>query len=298
MRADSALVAPTLAPESVISQLALSAPLCCLGTMPQASWKQPAVWAAALLVAIVSYQLARQEPAERRGGIEPGPGSARQPGGPGVDPAIDSSSRLRNQRDRGESSEQIAKSIARSLGHGFEMFTPDGRINQHLMETAGIPADKMPAVQEAFDEVMKKASASLRARMQPDHEKSDPAKRVQAFRIPAAPAEAERLLADFKQALVASCGETAAAILLEVYQPDLRFGGFGRHDLTLQRSPGMEVRSRQGYPDEYFETGDFYLQFVTIEAGTTTVLQNMSCVEDHESLRENYGTLLEPPPWK
>jgi hypothetical protein len=252
-------------------------------------------------VAVISYQLARREPAARSDGLEPGPGSPRAlalRAGPGTDPAGENASRFRSQRERGESSEQIAKTIARSLGHGFEVFTPDGRISHHLMETAGIPADKMPAVQEVFDEVMKKASASLRARMQPDHERTDPEKRVQAFRIPADPAEAEHQLGEFKQALVETCGETAAAILLEVYQPDLRFGGFGRHDLTLQRSPSVGVHSRQGYPDEYFETGDFYLQFVTLAAGTTTELRNMSCVEDHESVREDYGTLLEPPPWK
>jgi hypothetical protein len=134
--------------------------------------------------------------------------------------------------------------------------------------------------------------------MVPDNEKTDPEKRVQAFRIPADPAEAEHQLGEFKQALVETCGETAAAILLEVYQPDLRFGGFGRHDLTLQRSPSVGVHSRQGHPDEYFETGEFYLEFVTIVPGTTTELLRISCQEDHESVSEYYGTLLEPPPWK
>lgn len=249
------------------------------------------------MIAGLSYHLARQDPANRSHGKLSGFRSLLAGSAPLDDKtSLANATKLRDRRSRGESTEQIAKEIKRALGHQFEVFTPDGRINATLLEMAGIPSDRRDEVQRAFDDITKAASASLRARMVPDDAKSAPEKRIHAYRIPADPAEADRLLGNLKQVLVSACGETATAILIEVYAPDYRFAGFGRYDVALKRSPRIGVHSQAGQPDVEFDTGEFDYQFVVTDPHSTKLVMEMNCLENHE--RENFGTLLDPPPWE
>ncbi len=111
--------------------------------MAKRPWQQPALWGAALLVAMISYHLARRGPMNRSasgatpaGGIDVAAFVGDAP--EAIDPEL--SAGLRERIRSGDSAEQIAKDIKRALGR-IEMFTPDGRINGYLMETAGIPSD-------------------------------------------------------------------------------------------------------------------------------------------------------------
>jgi len=269
--------------------------------MPKAPWKQPAMSGATILVAGLSYYFVRLSPAEvaaRNAFVSGFLITPLRPLQASDEASGANDARLAERRSRGESAEKIAKDLKRTLRSEFEMFTPDGRLNEHLMETAGIPVGKRDAIQRAFDEATEAVSSSLKSRMMPDDEKTALEKRIQAFRIPADPVEAERLLSEFRQALASACGETSAAILLEFYEPENRFGGFGRYDIALTRSPGQEVRSQTGQPDQYLETEDCYLEFITTEPGTAKEVGRISCVEDRGFEKRHFGSLLEPSPWK
>jgi len=259
------------------------------------------MWGAAILVAGLSYCFVRLSPAEIAARNAYVSGFLITPARPLQ--VVDEVSRangakLSARRGRGESAEKIAQDLKRALRGQYEMFTPDGRLNDQILEVAGIPSAKRDVVQQVFDDTTEAVSASLRTRMVPDEEKTDPTKQIQAYRIPADPEEAERLLSSFKKALASTCGETSAAILLEFYEPQNRFGNFGCCDMTLERGTRRETRMHVGRPDESIETGEFYIEFVATKPGTTEQVVRISCVEGRGFERKHFGSLLEPPPWQ
>ncbi len=157
------------------------------------------------------------------------------------------------------------------------LLSSDHRVTKAALKEAGVPESKEPEIQKLLDDVSKEMERSIAVRAKLNETKSDPARGIAVYEIPADRDRGDKILESLGQEFTRLTGPSSAKLLMSALRPTQQFGWYGKLDVEVKFQP---------QPDT-IQADKLEAVFTCRDPETGTVILGGSSDMDH--FRESFG---------